>query len=737
MNMNQSYRVADILMRRKGVMLVPESKEASQDDLSRVVATMAHIMLSRGFLMSDELVSALLNSGMSATSMSAYCQSMIKTVDDMYGYRLYKPFYRNFPREVMEADTATLVINAILHYISGGTIVPEAKCQEDLYAPISNMFDRACDINERAVRMLRLGSENDFYTMCQNLMTSKTSISSFDKEMLKLFVEVAPNMIPADIPHKENKAVVIATMLECGIMEHMLYAQVNSVTDVLRVAAALSNGDVSLKDNTRYISFSRPIRKWMMDTLECVPGAIEEEMIKYRERWIRIGERIHPRSFPMDEYERTIDAFNLLRNNEQAIVPYGSKVERAFASGKYELLVELLTQRPGYFARELHHMFKVFPNKHYDIAVSFAAVAHKVATPVLLQVKSYYENEQYRYGTGIYFPKGNTQRIYVKEGNAVIKITDEIKNLVVIACTHGLMSQYRDKYAGVYDESKKAYIEPGLASYLIPNSMRSAGKALRSVPRGSRMKLNENDKHLRPFIHWMNNENRVDVDLSVAFFDSQMEYMDTVSYYELRNEYAVHSGDFTNAPAPDGACEFVDVDIDGARKQGVRYAIVAVHSYTEDYFREIPDCFVGYMTLTESEYQKDYGAYKPVTPFNIERVKMKMDIANDGQYVVVCALDLETNEIIWCDIAGDVEQRLRMPNNVENTKHVIGYVMQSIVDSKRTSMYELAKMTVTAKGYSIVENMDEADIVYTVEPVIVDGKESVSAFDSDVWQAMV
>ena len=737
MNMNQSYRVADILMRRKGVMLVPETKEASQDDLSRVVATMAHIMLSRGYLMSDELVSALLNSGMSAASMSAYCQSMIKTVDDMYGYRLYKPFYRNFPREVMEADTATLVINAILHYISGGKIIPEAKCQEDIYAPISNMFDRAVDINERSVKMLRLGSESDFYTMCQNLMTAKTSISAFDKDTLRLFVEVAPGMIPVDIPHKENKAVVIATMLECGIMEHMLYAQVNSVTDVLRVAAALSGGDVSLKDNTRYVSFSRPVRKWMMDTLECVPGAIEEEMIKYRERWIRIGERIHPRSFPMDEYERTIDAFNLLRNNEQAIVPYGSKIERAFVSGKYELLVELLTQRPGYFARELHHMFKVFPNKHYDIAVSFAAVAHKVATPVLLQVKSYYENEQYRIGTGIYFPKGNTQRIYVKEGNSTIKITDEIKNLVVIACTHGLMSQYRDKYAGEYDETKKAYIEPGLESYLIPNSMRSAGKALRSVPRGSRMKLDENDKYLRPFIHWMNNENRVDVDLSVAFFDSKMEYMDTVAYYELRNEYSVHSGDYTDAPVPDGACEFIDVNMDAARKNGVRYAVIAVHSYTEDYFREIPECFVGYMTLTEKEYQEDYKSYRPTTPFNIERVKMKMDIANDGQYVVVCALDLESNDVIWCDIAGDVEQRLRLPNNVESTKHVIGYVMQSIVDSKRISMYELAKMTVTAKGYSIVENMDEADVIYTVEPVVIDGKESVSAFDSDVWQAMV
>lgn len=736
MNMNHYCRVAEILMRKKAVMLIPEVKEKSNDDLSRVVATMAHIMLSRGFLLSDELTNALMNSGMSTNSMSNYCQAFIKATDDMYGNIVYKPFYKNFPREVMEADTATLVINAILHYISGGTIIPDANEAEDLYAPISHLFDAAIRIDKHDVKILNVGTMDMFYDICTNFMNANTSISEYDKEVLRLLVEINPTRILSDIPHKENKAVIIAEMLKAGIMEHRLYAQVNAVNDVLRVAAALSDGDVSLHDNTRYVSFSRPIRKWMMDTLECIPGAIEEDMLKYRERWIRIGERIHPRSFPADEYERVIDAFNLLRNNEQAIVPFGSKVERAFNDKKYDILVDLLMKKPGYFARELHHMFKVFPHKHYDIAISFASVAHNVSTPVLLQVKAYYDNKQYLNDTGIYFPKGNTQRIYVKVGNDTFEIAEEIRNLVVIACTHGLMSQYRDKYADMYNEEKKVYIQPELANYLIPNTMRSAGKALRCVPRGSRVSLGDAE-YIRSMIHWKNSVTNqpLDMDLSVAFLNSNLELMDTIAYYELRNEYSVHSGDFTNAP--DGACEFIDINIDRARQSGVKYAVLAVHSFSQEFFRDVPECFVGYMKLTEDEYQTDYNRRTSQSVYHVDKVDMKMDISNDGQYVLVCAFDLESHEMIWCDIAGDCERQVYIPNNVESTKHVLSFIMYSILYSKRATMYELAKMTAKAKGYTFVDNMDDADVIYSVDPVSIEGKESVSAFDTDVWQAMV
>jgi hypothetical protein len=104
---------------------------------------------------------------------------------------------------------------------------------------------------------------------------------------------------------------------------------------------------------------------------------------------------------------------------------------------------------------------------------------------------------------------------------------------------------------------------------------------------------------------------------------------------------------------------------------------------------------------------------------------------------MVCAFDLENKGVYWCDVAGMAEQRIYIPNNVETTQHVISFMIQSIIESKRENMYNLARLTVAAKGYQVIDNAEEADITYTVEPVVIEGKENVSAFDTDVWQAMV
>ncbi len=682
--------------------------------------------------MSDKLVKSLIASNMSVNEAIVYCEKLIVSLDSVYGYRIYRPFYSNFPQEVMDTDNATLVINAILHYITDGKIVPDAKPVEDIYQPIVKMMERSVRICENDVRVLDICTMDDFNQICQNLISSHTSINEDDKGLLRFIVRNYPNMIPGDMSHKENKAIVIAEMLSHGIMEHALYAQTNSVNDVLRIAAALSNGDVSLKENTRYISFSRPIRKWMMDTIECISGSIEEDMLKYRERWLRIGERIHPRSYSKEEYERTIDAFNILRNNEKSIVPYTSKIERAYLQKKYNTLIELLLKKPGYFARELHHLFKAFPNKQYDSAVHYASIAQSVATPVLLQIKGYYESEQYKSSTGIYFPKGNTQNMFVKTDNKPIDLSPDVVSIVLSACKHGLMAQYTTRYAKEYDDTKTVYLDEQLKTYLIPNSMRSANGGLRIVPRGSRIPI-ENARYFRPLIHWKNAGDRTDIDLSVAMLDKNYQKLDDISYMHLKNEYSCHSGDFVDAP--NGASEFINVDIDTALEYGVKYIVMAIHAYTVHKFRDIPDCFCGYMLISEEEYKN----HKNKQAYIIEDVKAKTTINSDSGMVVMCMIDLESREMIWCDIAGELNERINIPNNVNSTQYVISYIAQSIVESKRVSMYDLARMNARAKGYSIVDSMDKANIIYTVEKPtdLKEGQTAVSVFDTDVWQAMV
>ena len=735
--MNKLMKVSTVMLDEKNKILIPEGKYSSQDDLSAIVGTMSHILLGRGVVMSDVLINGLLNSKMNVEEMAAYCEHLVKKIDEHYGYNeYYKPFYPGFPKEVMELSQAEIIINAILHYISGGVIVPNSNFREDLYKPVSTMFNKVVKMKQHDLVVLHPCTMNDFFDMCDNIMSSKTSISSAQKAALCVLVDVDASRVPADIPHKENKAIVISAMLEQGVYEHALYAETNSVTDVLRIATALSNGDVSLKENTRFKSFPRPIRKWMMDTLECVPGALEEEMLKYREKWLRIGERIHPNAFPVDEFERTIDAFNLLRNNEQAIVPFGSKVERAFSEGKYHKLIDLLSKKPGYFARELHHLFKAFPERHYDIAVGFAAVAGKVATPVLLQVKGYYENKLFRNNTGIYFPKGVTQKIFVRDELGSIDIADEICNLIVIACDHGLGSQYHAKYAEE-DNNKTVYVDPQLQTYLIPNSMRSASKALRTITRGSRVKMDDN-RYVRGFLHWMNNECRQDIDLSVVAMNDQYKIIGRTSYYEIRNKYSVHSGDFTDAPAPKGAAEFIDVDVEAAKQNGIKYLVLCINSYSQDSFCNIPQCYAGFMTIEEKIYKERYEHPELHRVFNCEDVRMKVDLTSDAEEAILCVFDIDAGEMIWADLHGKIDKKICVNNNVDERKEVIGYMVRSVVENKRISMYELANIVCSARGYKFVDTVEEADVSYTMEPISVeDGKVNVSAYDIDVWQSMV
>ena len=53
---------------------------------------------------------------------------------------------------------------------------------------------------------------------------------------------------------------------------------------MLRLAVALSNGDVSLAMKARFKSFKRPERRLLMSLL-CLVNNLEEDMLRHKEAW--------------------------------------------------------------------------------------------------------------------------------------------------------------------------------------------------------------------------------------------------------------------------------------------------------------------------------------------------------------------------------------------------------------------------------------------------------------------
>ncbi|MEV6104467.1 TerD family protein [Streptomyces sp. NPDC051940] len=164
-----------------------------------------------------------------------------------------------------------------------------------------------------------------------------------------------------------------------------------------------------------------------------------------------------------------------------------------------------------------------------------------------------------------------------------------------------------------------------------------------TLPRGSELPLPEG-RRLRLFLHWTESEasGRTDLDLSLAFFNASWEHIGTCDYTHLRfgTSAAVHSGDLTSAPPPDGASEFVDLDLAALEQRGVRYAVAAVYSYNSVPFTELADAFAGFMVRGD-------GAGAPFDPGAVEQ---RFDLAGSNRAMVPLVVDVSGRTMRWLDI---------------------------------------------------------------------------------------
>lgn len=604
----------------------------------------------------------------------------------------YKVMYPNFPKQVAEANDAELWINAILHYASFGTWLPEYEKAER--APLAELSKR---------QELTLGSLEDLKEIFTNLLGSKTSLAQQDYKDLEWClenVEESWNWIPEEITFKEILAWISAKLVEEGKIK-VLAKYYKTATDVLRLTVSLSGGDVSLAKNTKFKSFSRKERRIIMALLaQC--SNLEEDMWRYREQWIRLGERLHPREFKGQAFKKVQSAFKSIREEKKPLFWTG-KVEGLIKSQEHnkeemKTLLGLLTQRPGEFARRLDKLLRDYPDYTDEIVESFSTVADKVNTPVLLQTLAHF---QYRNCEDLrtVMPKGNAAKIQTLDSFSQ-EIGDTTKLRIVII--NALVQQYskRSKLGNVW-------IDDELKNFIVPFSQRSATSTYKSMTRGSRFTLAQ--KNVRFFIWWTNTEfgcYHVDLDLSVAFYNENWGYVDHVSYNNIKDSArkCYHSGDITNGGAfgGKGVSEFIDVDLDAMLSDEVRYIVPQVHSYTREPFNQVP-CTFGWMERSDLNSGE---IYEPTT------VENQISLSSEGRYTVPLVIDCKERKVIWTDLSGQFQSA--QFNNLESNLVGTTLAAYAMVNLKRTTMFQVAALNALARG-KVVERVEDADVIFTAD----------------------
>lgn len=694
----------EILLRRRNKVNVDITLVTKNDNIGRVLIMMKNIE-SLGYTLSKDLIEVIRY--FNEKAQNNFYKELVACLKEYTGAdKTWNPMYEGFPKQVAEMDDWELFVNAIVHYISGGTLYP--KYEKDERLPLFDSPD---------LTVIDFGKDEDLVQVMNNLITSKTSLSETDKtDMIWLIqnIGVIANELPEEIPFKENVAVICKLIMDnTSEVEwyNILHKYLKTATDILRFVTYLSGGDVSLTSDTKYKSLPRKQRRLILKLLDNA-GNIEEDMKRHEAKWIRLGEVLHAGEYK--QFNNAYVAFDKLRNNGK-ITTFNGRVNKILSENNIEYALAMLKNRPGELARRLDELLRYYPSAKTQIVEAFKEVAAGVSVPVLLQVREHFAWRHEKNDSRVFFPKGQLAKCYTIE-NELTSIDRDSCNRIMEVCVDAIIEQFKSK-----ESLGKVYIDNSIKGYCVPQSQRSASKSLKTVTRGSRLPIGKDTKSCRGFIWWTNCDDyysyeRVDIDLSAAILDENFRYLSHVSYTYLRNEKfrGYHSGDITNGGPVDGegVCEFIDVDIDSVVKNGGRYIIYQIYSYTGQKFSDMPHAMFGWME------REDVNSGEV---FEASTVEQRIDLTAETTVAIPVLFDCVTREYIWMDVAGNINGMNRYCANLEGNLSGISAMCYGIVKGHKPQMYDLAVMNASSRG-TIVENRNDADTIFdmnTEKPKII------------------
>ncbi|MFE5583770.1 MXAN_6230/SCO0854 family RING domain-containing protein [Kitasatospora sp. NPDC056531] len=543
------------------------------------------------------------------------------------------------------------------------------------------------------LRPLRLAETGDpaevAGTALAALLARQTPLNPQDREDLALLLDHAPAdpaaWLPEAIPVRESRATVLAALLRRD-PEHtrpLLAAHLTTATDVLRLIWAWSGAEPDLLPETarklRLRNLPRPLRRELLALLDAFPvGTLAEDLRRHRQAWLRAGELLHPYEH-RERFPYAAAAFAVLRQSDldlhglgpqlrEAPAPlrvretpgghtrltvetFAAQVEHALEQGDLPAAVRLLARRPGELVRRLHHLLRVhatwFRGEPLPAALAEAlpAALRAVAPGPLLGAYGRLRAPREIGERRLYFPRGRVASAHSRFDWGTPVPAD--LSAPVCALIEAELLRRAGRSAAAAGRCDVAVLDAGLADLVVPFAERASAKTLVAVPRGSVQRL-PHGQYLRLFVHWMQRQHqRVDLDLSVAFYDEEWQFTGLCDYTRLvlGPRAAVHSGDFTTAPPPHGATEFVDLDLRALGKARARYAVVVVFSYNDIPFEDLAEAFAGFMTLTPSEAARQRkGSFHPGS------VRQRLDLAGDARICVPMIVDFQTRSYTWTDL---------------------------------------------------------------------------------------
>ncbi|GAB2855140.1 TerD family protein [Lentzea nigeriaca] len=550
----------------KKTLRVPLSDGAAGDG-GTTARQLDAALLKVGFKASRELLEHI----SSTADAVEYSHEIVRAVKELVGAQAqHNPYFKDFPHNV--PDTIAFWLECIYELRTYGRV-------QHTYEEMLAAHDELIPSLKDRVTVLHLGGtlDEEISRLYLELAASAIPLGEDDRALLGELATQRLDLEPPVVPTRENRAILNAARL---VAQRPLI-EIDTVTDVLRLACEASGGDVTLREPTRFRSFRRPERRALLAALDGVAASKLGDVNQHREAWKRLGERLHPHEHP---FEQAQDVFAVARK-EKTARSFAGQVELAFADGDPDLALRILAKAPGLLLRQVDRLVR---NGASGVAEAVRVAVPDVSGRVLVSVLEHLANRE----------KPDAARVFANRGRKVW-ITDDTRAPLDAAAVAEIIQVIEAELVHRLPDFSELTVDPEVLDVVVPMSGTATEDGFGVLPRGSKLWL-EGDV-LRFFVHWRQKSKRTDYDLSAVLLDENFGFAGHVSWTMLQDEGVSYSGDVTDAA--DGATEFIDVHLDALN---ARYVVPQVNVYAGEGFDEVAESMFGFMTRDLDQLGKPF-----------------------------------------------------------------------------------------------------------------------------------
>lgn len=613
--MNATVKTTENIFLRYGYMSLPKTNSQKTPASRQLVGTFLSNLAYYGYVPSNEVAKFLYAAnaeqlGALWKTLEAALKSNSGAGRDIGKYVVYK----NFPKEVLDMSQAEYWIKQILMYIG---------FENELFTQKEETRDAMFE--DLTFKVLHAVSATTAFEIFEQLLTLPARWTDLQKEdalfLISHFGKNVPIRVDLDaVGFKENGIVAVVHAQQANIA---LNVSITTATDVLRLSAGLSGGDISLRESVKYKKFKRPDRRLLVSLLEATKN-LEDDLATRKGEFKKLFMVLHPGDF---NAPRVKAAYDKLYNNK--VRSFASKVDVSSITAKE---LPLLASRPGEFLRRFHAVYEQLGKTSIDV---FVSVLPKLSTQQIVRFRKYLETINTRKEM-IYPPKGNWNRLQIakNEKKQIAKT-----HLATLLRTIDTLLSHR--LAEILPEGVALDESAALVK------LQTNDQKLASYGRGTAFPMPENIQFVRSASYWGDKNSyrrgrNTWMDNGWNFFDENWNATGSICWdHTSWNGAAAFSGDPTNSKTSDGkACQVIDLYLDKLKAYGVRYAVWNILSYNNIPFDTVDDIFASLQWGDSADKGK---IYEP------SRAQMEFKVTGKNKTKFIAYIDLIERKLVFMD----------------------------------------------------------------------------------------